>query len=65
VSRTWKALAALVGAEDVVTATGSGRPDKHGGRHGNLDGEGRIHAARRMQRVSVRYCLPLLAVTMA
>src|SRR5258706_8088339 len=32
------------GAEDVVTATGSGRPDKHGGRCGNLDGEGRIHA---------------------
>jgi len=38
------------GAEDVVTADGSGRPDKHGGRHGNLDGEGESMPTRRMQR---------------
>src|SRR5260370_19311049 len=39
-----KGAGGVGGAEDVVVATGSGRPDKHGGRRGNLDGEGRIHA---------------------
>src|SRR5258708_29141480 len=39
-----KSVGGVGGAEDVVTTPGAGGPDKEGGRRGNLDGKGRVHA---------------------